>query len=566
MRSAPARAGGAPGARARPGAAETPDFFTRMRRDALRAVAQSPAYRHTLIGRVPADTRARIGERWPGDARRGAAILNGDIELASELVRNPSPVWFPTGAGPEWLAAWHGFTWMADLMAVGASARDAARALMRSWLAENSRWHAVSWRSDVLATRLYSWLVHLDEIANREADRPLRRAILASAAAQLRHLSRTAPWELTGAGRIAALKGLIGGMIAFGRSEARVSRIVRSFERELTTQILHDGGHLSRSPSVQLSVLRDLLDTRATLRAGRVPVPSALQDAIDRMAPMLRFFRHGDRRLALFNNSVEEDAVLVDLVLSKSETKGRAPMQAPHSGFQRLQAGHCLVIVDTGNAPPPGYDAEAHAGVLSFELSQGRERIVVNCGGYRGAKAAWRRVMRTSAAHSVLVVGDSNAVGLNHDGTLAQTPRPMRVDRAEEGGHQWIAASHDGYRQRFGLVYSRELYLARDGDDLRGEDKLTGRSGMEFAVRFHLHPAVQATLIDDGTGVQLRLASGSIWRLRASGAEMSLGESIYLGTGEVQKTQQIVLSGTTGPTGATVRWAIQRTGGSPAAT
>ena len=532
-----------------------------MRRDLLRKVAASSLYPHTLIGRVPGDIRVRIGERWPGDAQRGQAILKGDIELASELVRNPAPVWFPQGAGPEWVAAWHGFTWLADLMAVGASARDAARALMRSWLAENAAWHPVAWRSDVMATRLNSWLVHLDEIAHRDNDRPLRRAILASAAAQLRHLSRTAQWELTGAGRIAALKGLIGGMIAFGRSEKRVARVVRGLERELVTQILHDGGHLSRSPSVQLHVLRDLLDTRATLRAGRVEVPTALQDAIDRMAPMLRFFRHGDRRLALFNNSVEEDAVLVDLVLSKSETKGRPPTQAPYTGFQRLQAGNSLVIVDTGNAPPPGYDSEAHAGALSFELSQGRERIIVNCGGYRGAKAAWRRVMRSSAAHSVMVLGDTNAVELNDDGTLGHAPRPVRVDRAEEGGHQWIAASHDGYRQRFGVVYSRELYLSQDGDDLRGEDKLTGRSGLEFAVRFHLHPSVQAALIDDGAGAELRLGDGSVWRLRASGAELSLGESVYLGTGEVKKTQQIVLTGATGPTGALVRWAIRRAGG-----
>jgi len=39
---------------------------------------------------------------------------------------------------------------------------------------------------------------------------------------------------------------------------------------------------------------------------------------------------------------------------------------------------------------------------------------------------------------------------------------------------------------------------------------------------------------------------------------MSLGESIYLGSGEARKTQQVVLSGTVPPGGATVRWAIRR--------
>ncbi len=562
MKSAPIRNLRPPPGTATYGA-EVPDAFTRLRRNALRALAAGPFYRHTLIGRVPADLRLKLNERWPGDGKRGAAVLAGDIEFSGELVRSPMPVWFPPGVEPGWLAAWHGFGWLADLIGIGAAARDPARALVHSWLAESSAWHPIAWRSDVVATRIFAWIVHFDEIAGREADRPLRRAMLASIARQVRHLSRTAAWELAGAARLRALKGLIGGLAALGGSEKRMARALRTLERELLVQILPDGGHRTRSPSVQLAVLRDLIDIRAVLRAAKLEIPGPLQLGIERMAPMLRFFRHGDRRLALFNNSVEEDGVVVDLALTRSETRGHPPMQAPHSGFQRLQAGPSLVLVDTGKPPPRGFDGEAHAGTLSFELSQGRERIIVNCGGYRGARPAWRRVARSSAAHSVLVVGDTNAIEITAGGSLGHGPSSVRCERAEEGGHQWIAATHDFYRRRFGLTYARELYLAADGDDLRGEDKLTGRAGAAFALRFHLHPAVEASLIEEGGieeggGALLRLPSGALWRLRASGAQMSLGESIYLGTGELRKTQQIVLSGTTGPSGATVRWAIRR--------
>jgi uncharacterized heparinase superfamily protein len=538
--------------------AEVPDAFTRLRRDALRALAAAPLYRHTLIGPVPADLRLKLNERWPGDAKRGGALLAGEIEFFGEMVRNPMPVWFPSRAGPAWLAEWHGFGWLADLIGIGAAARDPARALIQSWLVESPAWHPIAWRSDVVATRIFAWIVHFEEVAGRETDRALRRAMLASIARQVRHLARTAAWELSGPARLRAVKGLIGGLAALGGSAKRMARALRVLERELVVQILPDGGHRTRSPSVQLAVLRDLIDIRAVLRAAQVEIPGPLQQAIERMAPMLRFFRHGDRRLALFNNAVEEDGVVVDLALTRSETRGHAPMPAPQSGFQRLQARQSLVLVDTGKPPPRGFDGEAHAGILSFELSQGRERIIVNCGGYRATKAAWRRVARSSAAHSVLVVGDTNAVEIRADGALGRAPNSVRVERAEEGGHQWIAASHDGYRPRFGVTYARELYLAADGDDLRGEDKLTGRSGAPFAVRFHLHPMVEASLIENGGGAQLRLASGAVWRLRASGAEMGLGESIYLGSGELRKTQQIVLSGTTGPNGATVRWALRR--------
>src|ERR1700747_3734210 len=98
---------------------DSPGLLTRLRRDALQALAAGPFYRHTLIGRVPADLRLRIAQRWPGDAKRGAAIAAGEIELAGEFVRAPAPRWSPPSAGQEWLAAWHGFGWIGGCAAGG---------------------------------------------------------------------------------------------------------------------------------------------------------------------------------------------------------------------------------------------------------------------------------------------------------------------------------------------------------------------------------------------------------------------------------------------------------------
>jgi uncharacterized heparinase superfamily protein len=106
-------------------AGDNAGLLTRLRRDAFRAFAAGPLYRHSLIGRVPADLRLRVGQRWPGDPKRGAAIATGKIELGGELIRNPTPRWRPPSAGPEWIAAWHGFGWIADLTA--GAARDAVR-------------------------------------------------------------------------------------------------------------------------------------------------------------------------------------------------------------------------------------------------------------------------------------------------------------------------------------------------------------------------------------------------------------------------------------------------------
>ena len=79
-----------------------------------------------------------------------------------------------------------------------------------------------------------------------------------------------------------------------------------------------------------------------------------------------------------------------------------------------------------------------------------------------------------------------------------------------------------------------------------------------YAIRFHLHPAVVASVQGNGEAVLLRLPSGG-WRLRAEGAKVSLEESIYLGGADPRRSEQVVLTGPQdGP--QHVKWAITKVG------
>jgi uncharacterized heparinase superfamily protein len=533
----------------------------RVRRRVMAEICRTRFYRFTLRSAAPPALAQPLAIRWPGDATHGAALLAGEFRLAGEAVRAPAPPGDPVGPGEEWLLAFHGFAWLADLAAIGSpQAREAGRAAIAAWLGQDEAWRRHAWRAEVVATRVITWITWFDVFfLGAEAD-PLRERVLASISRQSRHLARVAAWEEIGAARFHSLAGLVIAGIALGWGERWLTRPLARLDRELDRQILPDGGHIERCPALQLSVLRDLVDIRTALRAGHIAVSEPLQKTIDRMAPMLRMLRHGDGRLAQFNDTAEAYGALADLVLTRAEVRARALVSAPHSGFQRLQGGKTVVITDTGAPPPHGIDRHAHAGTLSFEMSWGRERLIVNCGTWHGANSEWRRAARNSAAHSTLVVADTNSAEILEDGTLGRRPTVTMAERIEENGSQWIAATHDGYAATFGLVHTRQLFLSGDGEDLRGEDGLSGPAGTGFAIRFHLHPAVQVSLIQEGGAALLKLPSGVGFRLRAQGAQMNLGESVYLGAGAIKKTQQIVLSGHVGSQGATVRWAIRREG------
>ena len=139
--------------------------------------------------------------------------------------------------------------------------------------------------------------------------------------------------------------------------------------------------------------------------------------------------------------------------------------------------------------------------------------------------------------------------------------------REERSDALILRASHDGYAERFGVIHQRALKLAAEGTRVDGEDLFVPPDGDilpanaqdEFAVRFHLHPSVKATLAQSGQAVLMRLPSGRGWRLRASGAGIGLAESIYLGEeGRQRRTEQIVLVGQVPVEGASVKWALTR--------
>jgi len=519
-------------------------------------------YQWTLRGRTPTRLAVSPGDPWPGSVDVGRTLMAPDVSFAAG-----SPPIGSDGSDP------HVFAWLRDLHAVGSdAARARARELIGEWEGRYGRWDAAAWRADVVARRLTNWLRHY-AFVGRGAEDGFGTMLLDSMARQARHLARFAGGAPMGASRISAAKGLIyaGACLPDGKKHLREG--LKLLDAELVRQILPDGGHIQRNPLLQLSVLRDLVDIRAVLTEARQESPRALPSAIDRMAPMLRFFRHGDGGLALFNGSDESDTFLDDLVLSEADAPGRPPNNARHVGFQRLANGKTLVLVDTGLPPPSGFDEGAHAGTLSFEMSVGEQRLIVNCGAMAARDPGWRAGQRATAAHSTLIVADTNSSEVLASGGLGRRPSAVPCSRNEADGAIWMDAKHDGYAANFGLTHQRRLYLAADGADLRGEDRLTGaRKGQPFAVRFHLHPDIDLSapsLGKDGAIVELRPPTGRAWRLQAAGGEVSIEDSVYLGHASgVAETRQIVVRGTTASGGgntvsgdgdaALVRWAIRR--------
>lgn len=251
------------------------------------------------------------------------------------MPRDHSPFADPS-AHPEWLRAINSFAFLRHLrVADNIDAGARARALITGWLDGKARQDRSAWPVDVVARRVISWLSHapmfLDGIGAQEHERFLR-----SLAAQTAFLKLAARFGPKGHPRLLACIAVAMAALCTGESKTRTARAGRRLAAEIQRQIFSDGGHVSRDPLVVAELLLDLLPLRQTYLATSVEPPENLMNAIERMMPMVRFFRHRDGTLARFNGCGASATAELATILAYDDTRGEPLRSAPHSGFERL--------------------------------------------------------------------------------------------------------------------------------------------------------------------------------------------------------------------------------------
>ena len=509
------------------------------------------------------------------DATRAAEIYAGRYAFAGKVVicdrRSPFEM---TPPSDEWAVTLLNFSWLRHLRAAdSAITRANARSLIDEWINVQGGWNATGWRLDILSRRVICWLSQAPFVL-QEADARFYRRFIRSLSRQVRYLRKSLKETRAGLPRLQALIALNYATLCLQGQSGHLRGDTRRLVDELQRQILPDGGHISRNSGVLVELLVDLLPLRQLFSARHLQPPAAINNAIDRMMPMLRFFRHADGNFAQFNGMGATPVDLLATVLAYDDARGTPVSNAPHSGYQRIDAGNAALLMDTGKPPPLPVSQEGHAGCLSFELSWKQHRLVVNCGLPAVNKENWRQVARATPAHSTVIFNDTSSCRffdsmrrLLGGIPIISGPHDVQIARDDDAGGVTLRASHDGYAPDFGVIHTRLVRLSADGGALDGEDSFRPADGHtfpakaadEYAIRFHLHPAVKANRLSDGRGVILLLPDKDVWSFATMGEQVQIEESVYLaGQDGPRRTVQIVIYGDARETPA-VRWSLRHT-------
>ena len=586
------------------------------RRSEQRDVGVRPADR--LQARLAGFTKPAAGfvalpePRTIGVPRRGLQLVEGRFLFAGTLIEAPGVApWDLAVPDSAFAAALHGFGWLDDLAALGDKrAEERARAWTLAWAARFGRGTGPGWTAALTGRRTLRWVHHASMLLEGAAGAD-RRAILAVLTRQTVFLSRRWGRAPAGRPRLEALAGLVHAASSLEGLDGLVGPAQRAMARECEARIDGKGGIASRSPEELLEIFALLAWSAAALtETGRGPLRPHTA-AIERIAPVLRALRHADGGLARFHGGGRGAEGRLEQALAASGVRrGSAaspgqqaaltsrPPQGLAMGFARLSQGRSTVIIDAAPPPPEPHSAEAHASTLAFELTSGRRPVVVSCGSGASFGPRWRRAGRATAAHSTLEVEGFSSARLGLGGLrrsrrsgrrpvrvpedLVDAPRRVTAERQPAEGGTLLALTHDGYVATHGLTHLRRLTLGFHGRTLEGEDRLEAlgaaaqarvgevlrravAGSIRFAIRFHLHPDVEAEA--DGRGARLLLRSGEVWTLRATAGDVQLRvePSVYLESGRLQPraSQQVVLTGAVMGYATAVGWSLAVAAESP---
>jgi uncharacterized heparinase superfamily protein len=456
----------------------------------------------------------------------------------------------------EWARELHGFGWLRHLAADRTRlVEEMARRLTREWMLRGKR-QTFAWEAAVLARRIISWLSHADLLLEGLQRRPYA-ALMRSLCDQVGYLSASWRDAPDGHPRLLGVMALVQADLCIAGRDRKLATSARLLTAELDRQILADGAHFSRNPAVLVELMLDLLPLRQCFITRAQKPDPALLAAMARMVAMLHSLRLGDGSLARFNGSGSGDRDALATVLAYDTPASFPPAANRVSGYVRLERGSTVVVIDAGKPPPLHLAAGAGAGCLSFELSAGRELLLVNGGTPASSDIKARAAARATANHNTLVLNEQSSSKLIRNARLERQigfppirhPDHVTCEVRKDDLGDSLEAAHDGYLPRFGLIHCRTLKLDASGCKLEGCDKLSlakdvSRTARDLpvAVHFHLHPDAEAHIGPSPHMVDLMLQTGEHWRLSAPGVAVSIEDSTHFAdVAGPRQAQQVIL-------------------------
>ena len=472
---------------------------------------------------------------------------------------------------PNWPRLWqfhlHYFDWARDwieLALISGQWPDQAallEPLLDQWIQANPPGRGDGWHSYTLSLRSRNWIWLI-----RSCPQLTTPSRIQSLWQQLLWLQAHPEHCHGGNHWLENLTALALGGLQFAGAEAQAmhNRAMRLLQKELSCQVLADGGHEERSVSYHLLMLDRLVELACAISAIHSERLPWLVGAIERMATWAKAVRLEGGVAPRFNDSAEDASPPLDQVIAfaggylqqglassglrRRLLEGAATEPSPSAlalnatvscpavvtdllttGWTFLRPGHGWELVFKCGVPcPPHLPPHVHSDQLSVELSYQGKWLLSEAGTSIYGDGPERAFERSGAAHNVLQLGLSLPSGEIEWIEPVEVWGGFRAARKSQPRHRrsgvlsddlcYAAGSHDGF-DRFGARHERRVELSHAKPQkvvLTVGDSVSTRRPLHFRQWWHWAPGIHMKwvgphLLDAPTAQALESSWHTTW-------------------------------------------------------
>ncbi len=382
--------------------------------------------------------------------------------------------------------------------------------LIKDWIENNPIGSPTAWEPYTASLRIVNWVKFLERARHLEG---ISEVIIKSLGLQTHWLYNHLELHILANHLFKNIKALIfSGHFLEGKVTKKWLSIgEKLLLREIKEQVLSDGGHFERSPMYHNIFLEDLLDliNIGSNSGAHCAYKELLEATALKAALFTRDIRLTDDEIPLFNDSALSIAANSDQLLQYAENILQTNLfdyqsypqvlEFSHSGFYVLGDHSMKLIIDCGETGPRYQPGHTHCDTLSYELSVGKQRFIVDTGTFDYEPGIRRKYDRSTAAHNTVMIEQEEQSELWGLFRVARRASPFAVSyQKDPGGKTIFNGKHDGYsRLKGNIIHSREVIFYPDvGWSIK--DLLEGKEENRVENFIHIHPDLSTRVIGDG--------------------------------------------------------------------
>jgi len=462
------------------------------------------------------------GEASKACEKAAKALLSNTFNFLNTEIRFDSQIdWQVPQASKLWRYNLHYFDYARDLglcyqstlvRRAYASDCNAAyekfKSLTQDWIKRNKIGQSEGWEAYPASLRMVNWIFAFHIFAREiESDPEFHEQLLRCLFKHALFLERNLEYHICGNHLIKNSKALtFAGLFFEGRDADRWYKKGTSLLwKELQEQISFDGGHFERSPMYHLIVLQDYLESFLLLRDNNCDSPPYVVDKIKSMLDFLVKILQPDGEIPLLNDSAVGIAANPQTLLAIGNAlfgqfwtdSKQASFALDSSGYyvMRDKSDEKYLVVDCGKICPDYLPPHAHADTLSYELSLGNKRIIVDSGVYEYTPGKWRDFYRSTRAHNTVVVDGLNQSDVWTSFRVARRANPLDVKWIVKENITFFEGGHDGYLKQMGVLHHRKIFFV-DNSFWLIFDELSGTGEHTVDEYIHFHPKIELSIGD----------------------------------------------------------------------